>query len=67
MNAFFEAVSAALAGRDKVQLADFGTFEVRECPARTGRNVQTKEEIEIPTSRIAAFKAGKAPKDAVAK
>ena len=67
MNAFFEAVSAALAGRDKVQLAGFGTFKVRERPARTGRNMQTKEEIEIPASRTAAFKAGKAPKDAVAK
>ena len=50
-----------------MQLAGFGTFEVRERPARTGRNQQTKEEIEIPASRTAAFKAGKALKDAVAK
>jgi DNA-binding protein HU-beta len=67
VNAIFETISTALAGGDKVQLAGFGTFEVRERPARTGRNPHTKEEIEIPASRTAAFKAGKALKDAVAK
>lgn len=67
VNAIFETISAALACGDKVQLAGFGTFEVRERPARTGRNPQTKEEIEIPASRTAVFKAGKALKDAVAK
>ena len=67
VNAIFETISTALAGGDKVQLAGFGTFEVRERPARTGRNPQTKEEIEIPASRTAAFKADKALKDAVAK
>ena len=67
VNAIFETISVALAGGDKVQLAGFGTFEVRERPARTGRNPHTKEEIEIPASRTAAFKAGKALKDAVAK
>ena len=67
VNAIFETISTALAGGDKVQLAGFGTFEVRERPARTGRNPQTKEEIEIPASRTAAFKAGKALKDAFAK
>ena len=67
VNAIFETISTALAGGDKVQLAGFGTFEVRERPARTGRNPQTKEEIEIPASRTAAFKAGKALKDTVAK
>jgi DNA-binding protein HU-beta len=67
VNAIFETISTALAGGDKVQLAGFGTFEVRERPARTGRNPQTKEEIEIPASRTAAFKAGKALKDAGAK
>ena len=67
VNAIFESISAALASGDKVQLAGFGTFEVRERPARTGRNPQTKEEIEIPASRTAVLKAGTALKDAVAK
>ncbi|MGN0983940.1 MAG: HU family DNA-binding protein, partial [Gemmiger sp.] len=50
---------------DKVSLVGFGTFEVRERPERKGRNPQTKEEITIPASKLPAFKAGKALKDAV--
>ena len=50
---------------DKVQLVGFGTFEVRERPARTGRNPQTNATIEIPASKVPAFKAGAALKTAV--
>ena len=67
VNAAFEAITAALVGGDKVQLVGFGTFEVKERNARVGRNPKTKEEIQIPASRVPAFKAGKALKDAVAK
>ena len=67
INAAFEAITASLAGGEKVQLVGFGAFEVKERNARVGRNPKTKEEIEIPASRVAAFKAGKALKDAVAK
>ena len=49
----------------KVQLIGFGNFEVRERAARKGRNPQTGEEIEIAASKVPAFKAGKALKDAV--
>ena len=52
---------------DKVQLVGFGAFETKERSARVGRNPKTKEEIQIPASRVPAFKAGKALKDAVAK
>ncbi len=67
VNAAFEAISAALAEGGKVQLVGFGSFETKERNARVGRNPRTKEEIEIPASRVPAFKAGKALKDAVAK
>jgi len=43
----------------------FGSFEVRERAARTGRNPQTKAEIKIPASKSPVFKAGKAFKDAI--
>ena len=53
---------------DKVQLIGFGTFEVRERKARTGRNPRKPgEEIKIPASKAPVFKAGKALKDAVNK
>ena len=67
VNAAFEAITAALVGGDKVQLVGFGAFEVKERNARVGRNPKTKEEIEIPASRVPVFKAGKALKDVVAK
>ena len=43
----------------------FGTFSVKERQARTGRNPQTKEEIQIPASKVPSFKAGKSLKDMV--
>ena len=69
VNAVVEAVVAALADKKdgKVQIAGFGTFEAKDRPARIGRNPKTKEEIKIPATRVASFKAGKALKDAVAK
>ena len=67
LNAYTAAVTAALQNGEKVQLVGFGTFEVRERAARTGRNPQTGAEIKIAASKQPAFKAGKAFKDAVAK
>ena len=55
----------ALVDGEKVQLIGFGNFEVRERAARKGRNPQTGEEIEIPASKVPAFKPGKSLKDAV--
>ena len=51
---------------EKVQLVGFGAFEVKERAARKGRNPKTREEIEIPATKVPFFKAGKALKDAVA-
>jgi DNA-binding protein HU-beta len=65
VDAVFDAISEALQGGDKVQLVGFGNFEVRERSARKGRNPQTGDEIEIPASKIPAFKPGKALKDGI--
>lgn len=67
VNAFIGAVTDALIDGDKVQLVGFGTFEVRARDARTGKNPRTGETIEIAASKVPAFKAGKALKDAVNK
>lgn len=67
LGATIDAITAALAAGDKVQLTGFGSFEVKERAARVGRNPRTGEATEIPASRIPAFKAGKALKDSVAK
>ena len=65
VDAVFSAIESFLAEGEKVQLIGFGNFEVRERAARKGRNSQTGEEIEISASKVPAFKAGKALKDAV--
>ena len=65
VNALFESVQQALVEGDKVQMIGFGTFEVKERAARTGRNPRTSETIQIPASKNPVFKAGKALKDAV--
>ena len=67
INAVTEAVKEALVKGDKVQLIGFGTYEVRERAARTGRNPQTGDEIKIAAAKVPAFKAGKGLKDKVAK
>ncbi|KIL41538.1 DNA-binding protein [Gordoniibacillus kamchatkensis] len=63
VDAVFDAISEALQSGDKVQLVGFGNFEVRERSARKGRNPQTGEEIDIPASKIPAFKPGKSLRD----
>lgn len=67
VNAVVSAVTDALVEGDKVQLVGFGTFEVRTREARTGKNPRTGEAIKIAASKVPAFKAGKALKDAVNK
>lgn len=61
------SISDALVSGDKVQIVGFGTFEVRSREARTGKNPRTGEAVAIPASKVPAFKAGKALKDAVNK
>ncbi|MCI9362243.1 MAG: HU family DNA-binding protein [Hungatella sp.] len=65
IKAFTDVVSESLVKGDKIQMVGFGTFEVAERAARTGRNPKTKETIEIAASRTPKFKAGKALKDMV--
>lgn len=65
VDAVVDSVTSALQKGDKVTLIGFGTFEVRERAARTGRNPRTGEEIKISAAKIPAFKAGKKLKDAV--
>ena len=65
VNALVEIISDALKKGDSVTLPGFGTFEVRDRAARTGRNPKTGEELKIAASRVPAFKPGAALKAAV--
>lgn len=65
LDSVLDSITGALKGGDSVVLVGFGTFSVRERKARTGRNPQTGQAIEIAAAKVPAFKAGKALKDAV--
>ena len=67
VNAVIACIGDALASGDKIQIAGFGTFEVRERAAKTARNPRTGETIDVPACKVPAFKAGKGLKDKVAK
>jgi DNA-binding protein HU-beta len=63
--ALIDVVIDEVKAGEKVQIVGFGTFEPRERAARVGINPQTKQQITIAASKVPAFKAGKAFKDAV--
>jgi len=63
VNIVFDDIVKALRSGDKINISGFGTFAVSERKARTGRNPKTGEAIDIPASKSAKFKAGKALKD----
>ena len=65
LDSMIDAVTDALKKDDQVALVGFGTFSVRERSARTGRNPQTGETIQIAAAKVPSFTAGKALKDAV--
>ncbi|NIP71908.1 MAG: HU family DNA-binding protein [Gammaproteobacteria bacterium] len=65
VDAVFDAVTNSLKGGDQVTIVGFGTFQVRERAARTGRNPRTGETLNIAAAKVPSFKAGKALKDAV--
>lgn len=67
LDAVLAGITDALTKADQVTLVGFGTFSVRDRAARTGRNPQTGEPIQIKAAKLAHFKAGKALKDAVDK
>ena len=65
VNGLLDSVQEALANGEKVQIVGFGTFETRERSARSGRNPQTGETIQVAAATVPAFKAGKDLKAAV--
>lgn len=67
LNAAIDAITASLVKGEKVQISGFGTFETKTREARMGRNLHTKESVEIPATRVPTFKASKVLKDNIAK
>ncbi|AFG34172.1 HU family DNA-binding protein [Fervidobacterium pennivorans] len=67
IDTLFETIAAALEKGEKVQLVDFGTFEVKKMEGRTGVNPRTKAKIKIPARKVPKFRPGKVLKTRVNK
>lgn len=65
LEAVLNSITTALQQEDNVSLVGFGTFQVKQRAARTGRNPRTGEAIQIKAAKMPVFKAGKALKDAL--
>lgn len=65
LDATIDSITDALKDGEQVVLVGFGTFQVKDRAARTGRNPRTGETIQIKASKSPGFKAGKVLKDAV--
>jgi len=61
----FETITSALKNSEAITLVGFGTFKVENRKARTGRNPQTGEKIDIKAKRVPKFISGKSLKEAV--
>ena len=61
--AVIASITEALKAGEKVQLVGFGTIEVKDVPAKTGINPQTKEKVEIAACKKPSMKFGKAYKE----
>ena len=65
LSAILDEITNALSRKETVSLIGFGTFENRHRNARTGKNPQTGEAIQIAASNTVGFKPGKALKEAL--
>lgn len=67
LTATLDTIVETVAAGDKIQITGFGTFEQRQRNARMGCDPRTGKKIEIPASKVPAFKAGKEFKNTVNK
>jgi integration host factor subunit beta len=59
VDGFFERIVQALTDNDRVEVRGFGTFSVKERPARVGRNPRTGQHVSVARKKVPYFKMGK--------
>mgnify|MGYP006296296675 CR=1 FL=1 len=65
LDSILDNVQGALQGGNDVSLVGFGTWKKKTRAARSGRNPQTGQTIQIPAKNTVSFSAGKKLKDSV--
>ncbi len=66
VQATLDAIIDSLAEGERLEIRNFGVFEIKKRDARMGRNPRTGQEVPISEKRVATFKPGKALKELVA-
>ena len=54
-----DTMTRALAKGQRIEIRGFGSFDLNERPARTGRNPKTGERVQVPAKKVPHFKPGK--------
>ena len=52
-------LSLSLSEGNRIEIRGFGSFDLNERPARTGRNPKTGERVQVPAKKVPHFKPGK--------
>ena len=60
-----DAIVQSLADGQRIEIRNFGVFEVKKRDARMGRNPRSGEEVPIPEKRVPSFRPGRALKELI--
>lgn len=63
---FLDTITSELEKNNRIELRDFGVFEVKQRAARVGRNPRTGQEVRVPSRKVVTFKVGRKMKQNVA-
>ena len=55
----FDAIVETLVGEGRIELRNFGVFEVKKRAARKARNPRTGQRVDVPEKYVVTFKPGK--------
>lgn len=61
----FDSITDSLKNNERVDITNFGKFEVKNRAGHVGINPQTKEKIEISSSKLPTFRASKVLKESI--
>ena len=59
VNAVFDSMTEALAKAERIEIRGFGSFIVKDRPAREGRNPRTGAVVAVAAKKVPLFKVGK--------
>lgn len=59
INALLSCMTVELAMGGKIRMTDFGSFKIKECAAKIGKNPRTQEPVSVSRSKKVVFRPGK--------